>query len=295
MPELPEVETIIRGLHSRLPNLKITNLEVNIPKWERTLRQDGSDPEKDLVGHKVSGLRRRAKLVLMDLSNNKTAIFHLKLTGQLVYEDSRHHITPGGHPIPSFNSVQPNKSTHAIFSFDNGAKLYFNDSRMFGFVRLVPTDKVDEIPFVAAYGPEPLSPEFTEEVFANRLKTRPRMKIKVLLMDQTFVAGVGNIYANEALWEAGINPLRLAGSLTDREVKDLFQTTRHVLEVGITNKGTTLSDFVDSEGNKGGNQGFLKAHNQEGELCSKDDGGVIKRIVVGGRGTFFCPAHQKLD
>lgn len=295
MPELPEVETIIRGLHHKLPGLKITDLEINIPKWERTIRQDGLDPKKDLIGHKVIAVRRRAKLVLMDLDNDKTVIFHLKLTGQLVFESSKHQITPGGHPIPSFNSPQPNRATHAIFAFDNGSRLYFNDSRMFGFVRLVSTDKVGEIPFVAAYGPEPLDPKFTEEMFKERLSRRPRMKVKVLLMDQTFLAGVGNIYANEALWEAGAHPLRPVGSLTDQEIRKLYQAIKHVLEIGIANKGTTLSDFVDSEGNKGSHQSFLKAHNQTGESCSKDDGGVIKRIVVGGRGTFFCPVHQKLN
>lgn len=295
MPELPEVETIIRGLHSKLPGLKITDLEINIPKWERTIRQDGLNPDKDLVGQKVKGMRRRAKLVLLDLSSGKTVIFHLKLTGQLVFENPKHQITPGGHPIPSFNSPQPNKATHAIFTFDNGAHLYFNDSRMFGFMRLVPTEKVNELPFVKAYGPEPLSSEFTEAVFESNLRKRPRMKIKVLLLDQTFIAGIGNIYANEALWESGIHPLRLVGSLTEGEIKKLYRAIRHVLEVGIANKGTTLSDFVDSEGNKGSHQHFLKAHNQTGEPCQKDDGGVIKRIVVGGRGTFFCPVHQKLD
>lgn len=294
MPELPEVETIIRGLHNKIPGLKVDKLEVNIPKWDQTLRQDGLNPDKDLVGHSIKGLRRRAKLVLMDLDNDKTVIFHLKLTGQLVFENPSHKITPGGHPVPSFNLPQPNKATHAIFTFDNGSHLYFNDSRMFGFVRLVPTGKVDEIPFVKAYGPEPLSKEFTEEVFAERIKRRPRMKIKVLLLDQAFVAGVGNIYANEALWEAGIHPLRTAGSLTEEELKRLHKAVRHVLEVGIANKGTTLSDFVDAEGNKGSNQSFLKAHNQDGEPCTKDDGGTIKRIVVGGRGTFFCPVHQEL-
>ena len=295
MPELPEVETIIQGLHAKLPGHKITSLDVNLPKWERNLRQDGGNPAKDLVGHTVKGMRRRAKLVLMDLDNGKTVMFHLKMTGQLVYEDAGHRLTPGGHPIPSFNLPQPNKATHAIFTFDKGAHLYFNDSRMFGFVRLVDTDKVGEIPFVKAYGPEPFDPQFSEKVFAERLARRQRMKIKVLLMDQTFVAGVGNIYANEALWEAGVHPLRLVGSLSDKEITALYRATRHVLEVGIANKGTTLSDFVDAEGNKGSHQHFLKAHNQAGKKCGKGDGGVIKKIVVGGRGTFFCPAHQKLN
>lgn len=295
MPELPEVETIIRGLHLKVPGHVVTAFEVNIPKWARNLRQDGNNPDQDLVGHTVLGLRRRAKLVLMDLEGGKTVMFHLKMTGQLVYEDAKHRVIPGGHPIPSFNLPQPNRATHAIFTFDNGAHLYFNDARMFGFVRLVDTDKVGDIPFVKAYGPEPLNTDFTEQVFAERLARRPRMKIKVMLMDQTFIAGVGNIYANEALWEAGIHPLRLVGSLIPGEIKKLYKAIKHVLEVGIANKGTTLSDFVDSEGNKGSHQHFLKAHNQEGEKCQKDDGGVIKRIVVGGRGTFFCPVHQKLN
>lgn len=301
MPELPEVETIVRGLHNKIPGLKVKNLEVNIPKWGRTLRQDGLNPDKDLVGQTVKGFRRRAKLVLLDLDNDKTVIFHLKLTGQLVFESPNHQITPGGHPIPDFKSPQPNKATHAIFTFSrsgkaesDGGRLYFNDSRMFGFMRLVQTSKVAELPFVKAYGPEPLSKEFTEKVFAERLKLRPRMKMKVLLLDQTFIAGIGNIYANEALWEAGIHPLRTAVSLTPEEIKKLYQASRHVLEVGIANRGTTLSDFVDAEGNKGGHQSFLKAHNREGELCSKDDGGIIKRIVVGGRGTFLCTKHQKI-
>src|SRR5258707_8471485 len=119
MPELPEVETIIRGLHAKLPGLKITDLEINIPKWEQTVRQDGLDPDEDLVGQPVKDLRRRAKLVLLDLENGNTVIFHLKLTGQLVFENPKHQITPGGHPIPSFNSPQPNNATHAIFTFDN--------------------------------------------------------------------------------------------------------------------------------------------------------------------------------
>lgn len=294
MPELPEVETIVRGLHNKIPGLKVKNLEVNIPKWEGTLRQDGLNPDKDLVGQTVKGLRRRAKLILLDLDNDKTVLFHLKLTGQLVFENPKHQITPGGHPIPSFNSPQPNKATHAIFTFGNDSHLYFNDSRMFGFMRLVPTGKVDELPFVKAYGPEPLSKDFTEKVFAERLKLRPRMKMKVLLLDQTFIAGIGNIYANEALWEAGIHPLRTAVSLNPEEIKKLYQSIKHVLEVGIANRGTTLSDFVDAEGKKGSHQGFLKAHNQGGELCSKDDGGIINRIVVGGRGTFLCTKHQKI-
>lgn len=295
MPELPEVETIVLGLRNKLPGLKITSLEVNIPKWQRNLRQDDLDPEKDVVGHEVKGIRRRAKLTLLDLKNGVTVIFHLKMTGQLVFENPKHQITPGGHPIPSFNAPQPNKATHAIFSFSNGSHLYFNDSRMFGFIRLVKTREVEQIPFIAKLGPEPFDPQFTSAVFRDRLVKRPRMKIKVMLLDQTFVAGVGNIYANEALWEAGIHPLRLVGSLDDAEMGQLYKATKHVLEVGIANKGTTLSDFVDSEGNKGGHQHFLKAHNREVELCSRDDGGIIKKIVVGGRGTFFCPVHQKLN
>jgi formamidopyrimidine-DNA glycosylase len=119
------------------------------------------------------------------------------------------------------------------------------------------------------------------------------MKIKVLLLDQTFIAGVGNIYANEALWEAKIHPLRLVGSLTDAEIKLLYKTTRHVLQVGVDNKGTTLSDFVDSDGNKGSHQHFLKVHNQSGKLCPRCKH-PIRRILVGGRGTFFCPNCQKI-
>jgi formamidopyrimidine-DNA glycosylase len=294
MPELPEVETIVRGLKSRVFGLKTKSLEVNIPKWQRQLREDGLDPDKDIVGHKISNVRRVAKMILLDLDNGCTVIFHLKMTGQLIFEDPSHHITPGGHPIPSFNLPQPNKSTHAIFTFGNRAHLYFNDSRMFGFMKLVPTKKVDEVSFIKTLGPEPFDPAFTEEVFLERIKKRSRMNIKALLLDQKFLSGIGNIYANEALWEARIHPLRLAGTLDISEIKELYKSIKKVLDIGIKNKGTTLSDFVDVEGNKGGHQSFLNAHNQEGERCPRDDGGLIKRIVIGGRGTFFCPVCQKL-
>jgi formamidopyrimidine-DNA glycosylase len=167
MPELPEVETIVLGLRNKIPGRRVKTFEINIPKWGKTIRQDGFDPDRDLVGHKVTGVRRRAKIALLDLDNGKTVIFHLKMTGQLVFEDSKHRVTPGGHPIPSFNSPQPNRATHAIFTFDNGSHLYFNDSRMFGFIRLVETNKVNEIPFVAAYGPEPFDPKFTIGIFAE--------------------------------------------------------------------------------------------------------------------------------
>jgi len=293
VPELPEVETIVRGLKNKLPGLGVEGLEVNIGKWQRELRQDGLDPDKDVVGHKVVDVRRMAKMVLLDLDSEATVIFHLKMTGQLIFEDPKHHITPGGHPIPSFNLPQPNRATHAIFSFNNGSHLYFNDSRMFGFMRLVRTDKVMDVPFIKTLGPEPFHPDFTEGILAERIKKRPRMNIKVLLLDQKFLAGVGNIYANEALWEARISPLRLAGSLVDLEIKELYKAVRRVLEIGIANKGTTLSDFVDVEGNKGGHQNFLNVHNQEGERCVRDDGGVIRRVVVGGRGTYFCPVCQE--
>lgn len=293
MPELPEVETIVRGLRNKVPGHKVGSLEINIPKWQKNMRENGLNPDKDVVGHEVKDVRRMAKMVLLDLEGGSTVIFHLKMTGQLIFEDPKHHMTPGGHPIPSFNSPQPNRSTHAIFTFDNGSHLYFNDSRMFGFMKLVPTDKVSEIPFIKALGPEPFDPKFTEEVFAERIRKRPRMNIKVLLLDQKFLAGVGNIYANEALWEARIAPMRTAGSLDNKEVSELYGAVKKVLTIGIKNKGTTLSDFVDSEGNKGGHQSFLNAHNQEGERCSRDDGGVIKRIVIGGRGTFYCPVCQR--
>lgn len=257
------------------------------------MRQDGLNPDRDVVGQTVTAFRRRAKLIMMDLKGGSSVLFHLKMTGQLIFEDTAHRIIPGGHPIPSFSLPQPNRSTHAIFTFDNGSQLFFNDSRMFGFIRLIKTDKIGEVPFVAKLGPEPFDSRFTESLFSERLKKRPRMKIKVLLLDQTFLAGVGNIYANEALWEAKIHPLRLAMSLSDQEIRQLYRSVKHVLQVGIDNKGTTLSDFVDSEGNKGGHQSFLNAHNRANELCPRDDSGVITRIVVGGRGTFFCPVCQK--
>jgi formamidopyrimidine-DNA glycosylase len=293
MPELPEVETIIRGLKIKVPGLKVDSLEVNIPKWKKQLWQDGLNPNEDLVGHEVKNVRRMAKMVLMDFDGGATIIFHLKMTGQLIFEDAKHHIIPGGHPIPSFNFPQPNRSTHAIFFFNNGSRLYFNDSRMFGFIRLVPTDMVSEVPFIKTLGPEPFDPNFTEEIFEKRTKERPRMNIKALLMDQKFLSGVGNIYANEALWESRINPSRTAASLLNNEISELYTAIKKVLDIGIKNKGTTLSDFVDSDGNKGGHQSFLNVHNQEGEKCSRYDGGVIKRIITGGRGTFYCPVCQK--
>jgi len=274
MPELPEVETIRRTLQPKLAGLTVTGVEIILPKVIKA-------PEPEEFAEKVAGKRiikisRRGKYLMISLSGGFTLVAHLRMTGRLLYV--------GGNPAPS-------RYTHVIFHLNNDHQLRFADVRQFGRLWLVPTDSLGSLAGLKNLGVEPLGELFTREFLKKELRRR-HAKIKPLLLDQTFIAGLGNIYTDEVLHRARINPERLATTLTPREIARLYHSIRDVLSEGIENRGTTVRDFADGDGRPGGYQEMLRVYSREGEPCPQC-GKTIVRKKVGGRSSYFCPSCQK--
>jgi formamidopyrimidine-DNA glycosylase len=213
MPELPEVETVRIGLSQLLPGKQITAVDFD---WPKGFPNSAQDVEAFLVGAKVIEVKRRAKVLLIELSSKYCLVIHLKMTGQLVFRSKDDTERFGaGHPNDSLIGTLPDKSTRVTFTFADGSRLFFNDQRKFGWVRLMPTVEVPNIDFFLKVGPEPLEADFTPQVMLGRLQRRKNSGIKAVLLDQTVVAGIGNIYADESLWGAKIHPLTVVKNLTD--------------------------------------------------------------------------------
>jgi len=269
MPELPEVETIVRGLRPFLRGQRIESVEILWPpSIDRPAPQDFAAA---VEGRIISDVKRRGKYILMPLDDGSFLIFHLRLTGQLL-----------------INSPENLRHTRLVMRLGNGGKLSFLDARKLGRVYWV--RNAAEV--VGHLGPEPLKEEFTLRGFAERLK-KHRCRIKSLLLDQRFLAGLGNIYTDEALFLAGINPLRPADSLSPDEVQRLYRAIRTVLRQGIAHRGTTFSSYLDAMGNPGENQEALQVFRRQGKPCPRC-GTLIEKIRVGGRSTHFCPRCQPL-
>lgn len=292
MPELPEIETIVRGFKKEIVGQTIVDLEVRVPKmftWN-------SLTVKNLKGAKVENVYRVAKMIIVDLSTETSLVFHLKLTGQLIFENRKR--IAGGHPLPPLNLPVPNKTTHIIFTLKDKGKrighLYFNDLRKFGWIRFVPTDKVAELTAVGEVGPDPLDPKWTLEEFKTRLLHRPNAAIKSLLMDQKFLAGVGNIYSDEALWLAQLHPKRSVVSLKDSDIDKLYHSIKESLATGIKHKGASSSSFVSLGGEKGVFLTYANAYHRTGLPC-KRCGTPIARLKIASRSAHFCPHCQTLN
>lgn len=292
MPELPEVETITRQLKEKIVGLTIHDVEV---KKERLFKGD----PRDLIGAKVQGVKRRAKNIIIDLeeptdtsgvSVGKHLLIHLKMTGQLIYSDKNGRFG-GGHPVPPFNTEVPNKYTYIIFSFSDGSHLYYNDLRQFGWIKII-SDKELEKEF-EKFGPEPLGKNFTAEVLKRNLQKYPRKKIKPTLMEQSVLAGLGNIYAAEVCFDAEILPTRVIATLTDKDYNNLYKAIKKVLTLAIKYKGTSSENYVTLEGKQGTYRDHLWVYGREGLDCPKGCEGKVKKIKLGGRGTYFCPSCQK--
>jgi formamidopyrimidine-DNA glycosylase len=281
MPELPEVETVVRGLRASLIGCTVTKVVIH---WSGSI--GSPDPEsfaQRLAGRTVTGVGRRGKWVTVDLSDGQVLLIHLRMTGQLLLESTE---CPG------------ETYTRVVFHLDNGPevgcpetrpqRLCFSDMRKFG--RLVLTHDPDDV--LGKLGPEPLADDFTVERFERMLAER-RGRIKSLLLNQCFLAGLGNIYVNEALWQAHIHPLRPADSLSSEEVEELHRAIRSLLRAAIIEGGTTLENgnFRQANGEAGGFARQLLVYGREGEPCACC-GLPIERIKVGQRGTFFCPGCQ---
>jgi formamidopyrimidine-DNA glycosylase len=280
MPELPEVETIRLGLTKYLVGHKILDVDL---KPGRTFEGD----PKEIIGAKVINVRRFGKGLVIDLSNKKSLAIHIKLTGQFIYRDkSTEKIQVSKEKVGEL----PGTATRIIFHLDRDATLYFNDRRRFAWVRLIDTDKVMEMPFFKSLGPEPFK-DLTLEKFSAVINGRQTV-IKPLIMDQTKIGGIGNIYANDGLFLAGIDPRRRANTLTDVEIKKLYDSVLAVMKKSFKYGGASELNFVNALGQEGQYQRHSLVYGKKGEECPNKNG-VIKKIFLGGRGTFFCDECQK--
>lgn len=288
MPELPEVETIRRGLVKLLPGKTIVGVEHD---WDKSFPNSPADVAKFLTGFKIKDVRRRAKVLIIDLDSNYSLLIHLKMTGQLVYRSVTDRFG-AGHPSDSLIGELPDKSTRVTLDIGD-AKLYFNDQRKFGWVRLVPTIEIPEIDFFRRVGPEPLSSSFKPADFAERLRRRPNSTIKAALLDQSVIAGVGNIYADESLFGARIHPAARVKDLKPAQLKRLYEELRAVLRLSIKKGGSTDRNYVNHEGKRGSYIDFAKVFRREGQPCPRHPGMLIQKIRVAGRGTHVCPKCQR--
>lgn len=289
MPELPEVETVRRGLYELILGRKVANVAHDTPKG---FPNTNADVENFLIGATITDVRRRAKVLMIDLSSGYSLVIHLKMTGQLVFRGDA--VFGAGHPSDSLIGELPDRSTRVVFEFTDGSHLYFNDQRKFGWVKLLPTVEIPNIDFMQKVGPEPLEADFTVEQFAARFQRRAKTSIKAALLDQTVVAGVGNIYADEALWGAKIHPQRLVGSITQAEFHRLYTELRSVMNLAIEKGGSTDKNYVNARGKRGSYMDFARVFRREGYACPRC-GTMIIKFKAAGRGTHICPQCQRLD
>ncbi|MBP2663257.1 MAG: mutM 2 [Firmicutes bacterium] len=274
MPEMPEVETIRRTLADKVEGRKIIRVDIGLPrlvKWPTA-----PEFQAILTDRTIRNLARRGKYLLFYLDNNFVLVVHLRMTGRLCY------ITP---------ETKQDKFTHILFNLDNGDTLLYADTRTLGTLYLMPEEELWRIAGLSSMGPEPLSAEFTVEYFTDMLSKR-QAKIKSVLLNQKLVGGLGNIYVDEALAIACIDPERIAKSLTTQEVRYLHQAVNQVIADGIAHGGTTFRDYRDGVGQSGSHQRYLQVYGRTNEPCQRC-GGLIARKEVAGRGTHYCPNCQK--
>jgi formamidopyrimidine-DNA glycosylase len=288
MPELPEVETVKNGLKKLLPGLKIISVKFN---WPKSFPNPKADVDEFLIGSTVMDIRRRAKVLMIDLSTEYSLVIHLKMTGQLVFRGKNNF--GAGHPNDSLISELPDKSTRVILNFSDGSKLFFNDQRKFGWMRLIPIIEIPNIDFMKKVGPEPLEQTFSAKDFIDRLQKRKNSNIKAVLLDQTVIAGVGNIYADESLFAAKIHPESIVNAVPKNRLKILYEELRAVLLLSIEKGGSTDRNYVDAEGRRGSYIDFAKVFRKEKSPCLICGHDIIK-IRVAGRGTHVCTHCQKL-
>lgn len=283
MPELPEVETVKRGLVPAMEGAVIAEAQVNRPdlRWPFPDRM-----AERLTGKRVEMLRRRSKYVLADLSSGETLLIHLGMSGRM---------TVSGDPLGQFVHAHPapEKHDHVVFNMDNGARITFNDPRRFGAMDLMQTDQSENHPLLSALGPEPLGNDFDEPYLAAALSGR-KTPIKSALLDQKIVSGLGNIYVCEALYRAGISPLRKAANLSSDRAGRLVPIVRQVLAEAIDAGGSSLKDFRQADGELGYFQHSFDVYGREGEPCKTEGcGHLIRRVTQSGRSSFYCVNCQR--
>lgn len=278
MPELPEVQTTVDGLNRTVKGRKIIGVWTDYKSPYKHYAESIKNPKyfqsfkKKIVGAKILGAKRRAKNILINLSNNKTILVHMKMTGHFVYD-----------PKPNYPFV------HLSFDLDNKKKLVFSDMRKFAKVTLLPEKSLENL------GLEPLDKHFTYKDFKTRLFLKPKGKIKQVLLDQSVVVGIGNIYSDEILWLANVHPLSIVKKIPEENLKLAFKAMKKTLEKGIDFGGDSTSDYRNIKGERGRFQATHNAYQMNKKPCKKRGcKGILERIVVGGRSAHFCPVHQTL-
>ena len=301
MPELPEVETIRIGLNRFLPGKVIADVWHD---WPKSFPNAPADVARFLVGAEVEDIRRRGKVLLIELSSKYSLVIHLKMTGQLVFIPKTSKLKAkslklkaeekfgGGHPTDSLINDLPDRSTRVIIDFTDGSKLFFNDQRKFGWMRLLPSAEVPLIDFMKTIGPEPLEDDFTVDMFIERLQKRKNSGIKAVLLDQKVLAGVGNIYADESLWLAKIHPAAPVNSISKAKLVALYSAVRDVLQLSIESGGSSDRNYVNTKGERGSYLEFARVFRRAGQPCPRCGTEIIK-IRVAGRGTHICPREQR--
>lgn len=285
MPELPEVETVVGALRRSIVGKKIKSVVI---LWPKLARPNAAVLIKKTKNQKVINVRRRAKLIIISLNSGDFLVIHLKMTGQLIYQSKLGKLSGGGHPIKDLDTV-PNRFTYITFTFQDNSHLYFNDVRKFGYIKIVTGQELKEIE--ADYGPEPLVDFKVEHLLAIG-RRRPKSKIKQIIMDQSVVAGVGNIYADEALFAAKILPQAPISFLDSKRLKKLVSEIKKVLQKSILHGGTSFNTFRSAGGEVGRFRDKLKVYGRGGEPCLKCKT-KLKITRVGGRGTVYCTHCQK--
>ena len=292
MPELPEVQTVVSDLQKVLPGKKIEDIWVG---WKKSIKHPKTSElfKKQLIGKKFLSAARVGKNILLYLSGNTTLLIHQKMTGHMLYGKWKvkngkwNAVGAGPHRDDPYN-----RFLRMVFSLSNGKQLALCDMRKFAKVLTWPTSDLGKLPDIKDLGPDPTNKEFDFKKFKEVIGSK-RGKIKQTLMDQNIIAGIGNIYTGEILWQADVHPFARVEKLKDKKLKDIFKAVKPILTKSIKMRGTSSSDFRDASGNKGSFQKYLKVYKKEGEECAKKDGGIIKRVKFGGRSSHFCPVHQK--
>lgn len=293
MPELPEVETVRRGLEPVVAGRRIAAVDVRRPDLRFPFPEHFAER---LIGQKIAGIERRAKYLIAGLSGGEDLVMHLGMTGRFSILQNGRSDTPGAYT----NAVGADPAhDHVVLTLSGGARIVYNDPRRFGFMVMMPHVERPEHPLFRGLGVEPLSPELTAEYLAFRARGK-KANLKSFLMDQRIVAGLGNIYVAEALFRAGLSPNRAAKALADRRgaptdrAMRLVPAIRDVLEQAIDARGSTLRDYRDANGASGGFQNSFAVYDRAGRICPRPGcGGEIRRVVHAGRASFYCPRCQR--
>ena len=286
MPELPEVETVRRGLEPLILNKKIVQVK---PEPGKCFQGE----ESDLEGAKITKLRRFGKALVIDLDNGKSMMIHLRMTGQLIWRgvSSEQNDFAAGHPSKNFTVALPNSQTRVEFEFEDGT-LFFNDQRKFGFVKVLPTAEVEQDKFIASLGPEPW--DMKPDELYQKCQRHAKAPIKAVLLDQKVIAGIGNIYADESLFYAGVHPETRAGELSESEVAKILEGAQNVMLASIDSGGSTMATYVKPDGSTGNYlELFAEVFRRDGQPCKRCGTEIIKTRVAG-RGTHICPKCQKV-